>query len=222
MSASLESRIRAVAREIGFSDVGITDVRPSENAAFYLAWLAAGRHGAMAYLEREDAVRRRLRPDLALPELKSAIVVADDYVATPADHDPSRGIIARYARGRDYHRVLKKKLLRLLRAIEAEVGRELPAARAYVDTGPVLERELARRAGLGWFGRNTMLIHPRRGSYFFLGSLLLELELDADPPFEREHCGTCNACVEACPTGALLGRDADGAPVIDATRCIRT
>ncbi|HUH12480.1 MAG TPA: tRNA epoxyqueuosine(34) reductase QueG, partial [Longimicrobiales bacterium] len=129
-------------------------------------------------------------------------------------------MIARYARGRDYHKVVKKKLLELLRWLEGEVGRELPLARAYVDTGPVLERELARRAGLGWFGRSTMLIHPRRGSYFFLGSLLTELELEPSAPFEADHCGTCNACVEACPTGALLGRDASGAPVIDATRCI--
>jgi epoxyqueuosine reductase len=134
--------------------------------------------------------------------------------------DPSRAIIARYARGRDYHKVLKKKLLQLLGWLEQEVGHALPAARAYVDTGPVLERELARRAGLGWYGRNTMLLHPRRGSYFFLGVLLTELDLPADAPFERDHCGTCNACVEACPTGALLGRDASGAPVMDATRCI--
>ncbi|MFW6079884.1 MAG: tRNA epoxyqueuosine(34) reductase QueG, partial [Gemmatimonadota bacterium] len=134
--------------------------------------------------------------------------------------DPSRGVVARYARGRDYHRVVKKKLLRLLRAIEDELGRELPAARAYVDTGPVLERELARRAGIGWFGRNTMLIDPRRGSYFFLGTLLLELELEHDEPFDDDRCGSCRACLDACPTGALLGRDEAGAPVIDATRCI--
>jgi epoxyqueuosine reductase len=134
--------------------------------------------------------------------------------------DPSRAIIARYARGRDYHKVLKKKLLALLERIEEEVGHELPAARAYVDTGPVFERELARRAGLGWFGRSTMLIHPRRGSFFFLGSLLVELDLEPDAPFEADRCGRCSACVDACPTGALLGRDAAGAPVIDATRCI--
>ena len=139
--------------------------------------------------------------------------------AAPAT-SPDVGIIARYARGRDYHKVMKKKLLELLTWIEGEVGRELPAARAYVDTGPVLERELARRAGFGWFGRNTMLIHPRSGSYFFIGTLLLELELEPDAPFEADRCGRCTACVTACPTGALLGRDATGAPVMDATRCI--
>jgi epoxyqueuosine reductase len=133
---------------------------------------------------------------------------------------PSQGIVARYARGQDYHRVLKKRLRSLLRWLENDIGEPLPAARACVDTAPVLERELARRAGLGWFGRNTMLLHPRQGSYFFLGSLLLELELPADEPFQRDHCGRCNACVEACPTGALLGRDETGAPVMDARLCI--
>jgi epoxyqueuosine reductase len=228
----LAAAIKAEALRLGFDAVGITDVRPSDHAAFYRAWLDAGHHGSMAYLAREDAVERRLDPQ----GFRSAIVVAlnywtpdacdeaggDDVVTDTSSHapDPSRGIIARYARGRDYHKVIKSKLMALLRWLEAELGRELPLARAYVDTGPVLERELAQRAGLGWFGRNTMILHPQRGSYFFLGSLLVDVELDADAPFERDHCGTCNACVSACPTGALLGRDENGAPVMDATRCI--
>lgn len=245
-ASSLSEQIKAQARALGFDLVGITPVRASDHAAFYRRWLEEGRYGEMAYLARADAVEHRLDPRRAWPTLRSAVVVGQNYfpedpigpahamarghgedgaktgTTRPDDRgvDPSRGIIARYARGRDYHKVLKKKLLALLHWIEGEVGRELPAARAYVDTGPVLERELARRAGLGWFGRNTMLIHPRRGSYFFLGSLLLELELEPDAPFEEDRCGTCSACVDACPTGALLGRDADGAPVIDATRCI--
>jgi epoxyqueuosine reductase len=110
--------------------------------------------------------------------------------------------------------------LSLLHRIEQETGRTLDRARAYIDTGPVLERELARRAGIGWFGKNTMLLHPKRGSYFFLGSLLLELDLEPDAPFEKDHCGTCRACIDACPTGALLGRDVNGAPVMDARLCI--
>ncbi len=134
--------------------------------------------------------------------------------------DPSTGVIARYARGRDYHKVVKKKLMKLLRWLERETGEALPTARAYVDTGPILERELGRRAGIGWFGRNTMLIDPRRGSYFFLGELLLPFELDYDAPFEADRCGSCRACIPACPTDALLGRDEDGAPVMDANRCI--
>ena len=176
----------------------------------------------MSYLSREVAVERRVRPDAAYPELKSAIVLGMSYYTETAEAaDPSQGIIARYARGRDYHKVIRKKLMTLLRWLEEQCGAELPLARAYVDTGPVLERELARRAGIGWFGRNTMIVNPKHGSYFFLATLLVELELDElDAPFERDHCGTCNACVTACPTGALLGRDGSGAPVIDATRCI--
>lgn len=139
---------------------------------------------------------------------------------TASAADPSRGIISRYARGRDYHKVIKKKLLRLLEWLEGEAGQRLPLARAYVDTGPVFEREFARRAGLGWQGQNTMLINPRRGSYFFLAVLLVELELEYDEPFAENRCGSCSRCVEACPTGALLGWDEGGAPVIDATRCI--
>jgi epoxyqueuosine reductase len=115
---------------------------------------------------------------------------------------------------------MRSKLLRLLRELESLLGTGLPLARACVDTAPVLERELASRAGLGWFGRNTMVIDPRRGSYFFLGVLLVEAALEPDEPFAHDHCGTCNACVDACPTGALLGRDANGAPRMDARSCI--
>jgi len=211
-----------LALEAGFDAAGICTLQPSDHAAFYRAWLDAGRHGDMSYLARQDAVAARLDPSAAFEGLRSALVVALHYDAS--DHaspdDSSRAVIARYARGRDYHRVMKKKLLSLLHRIEQETGRTLDRARAYIDTGPVLERELARRAGLGWFGKNTMLIHPNRGSYFFLGTLLLELDLETDTPFEKDHCGTCRACIDACPTGALLGRDANGAPVMDARLCI--
>lgn len=213
--------IRALAEAEGFDLVGITDVQPSEHAAFFRQWLEAGRHGSMEYLARPDAVARREDVTSVFPELRSAVVVGMYYgMQDEGDVASHRGIIARYARGRDYHRVMKAKLLRLLREVERIVGRELPLARASVDTAPVFERELARRAGLGWFGRNTMLIHPRRGSYLFIGTLLLDVELTPDEPFDADRCGTCSACVEACPTGALLGRDASGAPVMDARRCI--
>jgi epoxyqueuosine reductase len=220
--ALLSTRIRDQAMRMGFDAVGITELRPSDHAEFYRAWLEAGYHGSMHYLSRADAVAKRVDASAAWPGLRSAVVLAQNYAATadaPED-DASRGDIARYARGRDYHRVLKPRVLELLHCIESFCDRELPLARAYVDTGPVLERELARRAGLGWFGRNTMLIHPRRGSYFFLATLLLEIELEPDRAFERDHCGRCRACIDACPTGALLGRNADGAPTMDARRCI--
>ncbi|MEX2611164.1 MAG: tRNA epoxyqueuosine(34) reductase QueG, partial [Gemmatimonadota bacterium] len=222
-ATNLAARVKAEALRLGFDAAGVAPIRASDHAAFYQAWIEDGRHGTMAYLARPDAVERRCHPERAWHGVRSALVVAHNYNSVSDDEassSPERAIIARYARGRDYHKVIRKKLLALLRWLEEEVGHALPAARAYVDTGPVLEREIARRAGLGWFGRNTMLIHPRRGSYFFLGSLLLELELEPDEPFVADHCGTCNACVEACPTGALLGRDASGAPVMDATRCI--
>ncbi len=230
----ISQAIRREAQGLGFEAVGLAPLRASDHGAFLRSWLEAGRHGSMAYLARPDAVEARSDPSRRWPELRSAVVVAHHYATPPGttasaddagshrleDDDPGKGIIARYARGRDYHRVVKKNLLALLRFTEAEVGQELPVARAYVDTGPVLERELARRAGIGWFGRNTMLIDPRRGSYFFLGSLLLPFDLDYDEPFEADRCGTCTACLDACPTGALLGRDEDGAPIMDATRCI--
>lgn len=218
----LTDSIKARALQLGFDLVGVAEMRPSEHAAFYREWIGAGRHGEMSYLAREDAVRRRLTPDEVF---KSAVVVALNYFPGAGNSDRAgdsdgAGTVARYAQGRDYHKVIKPRLLALLRFIEEEVRQELPWARAFVDTGPVLERELARRAGIGWFGRNTMLINPKRGSYFFLGALLLEIELMADAPFTEEHCGTCNACVSACPTNALLGRAESGAPMIDATRCI--
>jgi len=213
----LTDAIKAEAIRLGFDLVGVAPVRPSEHERLYHAWIAAGRHGEMSYLARADAVQNRLQPN---PQFRSAVVVALNYYQDVANHDGGHALIARYAHGRDYHKTMKRKLMSLLRFVEQQSGRALPLSRAYVDTGPVLERELARRAGLGWFGRNTMLINPRRGSYFFLGSLLLEMELQHDQPFEEDHCGTCSSCVQACPTQALLGRDEQGAPIMDARRCI--
>jgi epoxyqueuosine reductase len=204
----------------------------------------------MAWMARKDAVERRAAGDAGWPEARSLVVVAHGYVQEDppgVPDDPSKGVIARYARGRDYHAVVAAKLRALLRWIRHEVGPTPPEeggaagetggpdptrdeagaadpegvwGRVYVDTGPLLERELGQRAGLGWFGRNTMLINPKRGSYFFLGVLLLDLELPTDPPFAFDHCGSCRACLDACPTDALLGRDETGAPVLDANRCI--
>jgi epoxyqueuosine reductase len=206
----------------GFALAGIASVDPSAHSQFFSSWIDAGRHGEMKYLSRPDAVRRRGDLRETLPEVRSCLVVAHEYArpdSTDAAKDASRAVIARYARGEDYHDVILPKLERLLEWLGERIDGGV-RGRAYVDTGPILERELGRRAGLGWFGRNTMLIHPERGSYFFLGVLLLDADLPADPPFTEDRCGTCRACLDACPTGALLGRDADGAPVIDARRCI--
>lgn len=219
---TLTTRLKEQARGLGFSLVGVATVEPSDHLDLYRRWVADGRHGEMAYLAREDAVARRADLRRTMPSVRSAVVVGHEYFqedppGVPAD--PARGVIARYARGQDYHGAIKALLLELLRWIEASVEGPVEG-RVYVDTGPILEREMALRAGVGWFGKNTMLIHPKRGSYFFLGLLLLDLELDADAPFQEDHCGTCRSCLDACPTGALLGRDASGAPVMDAPRCI--
>lgn len=233
-AARLGGAVRAQAQALGFDLVGITTPEPSEHRAFYRRWLDEGRHGGMSYLARPDAVLRRGDLSLTLEGVRSVIVVAHEYYQEDppgVPDDTARAVVARYARGRDYHKVVKKKLTALGRWLEEEVGGGLPsdgaraaarpvAWRAYTDTGPILERDLARRAGLGWFGKNTMLINPRRGSYFFLGVLLTDVVLSSDEPFKADHCGSCTACLDACPTGALLGRDETGAPVMDATRCI--
>lgn len=217
--AQLTERIRARALEMGFDAVGVAPVRPSEHAGRYGAWLGDGMHGEMAYLAREDAVAKRADPGVLVPGAKSAVVVAIGYYSEGGEvEDASRAVVARYARNDDYHDLLKDRLI----GLQEWANQELTpvGGRAYVDAGPVLERELASRAGLGWFGRNTMLIQPRRGSYYFLGVLLLDVELEYDAPFVRDHCGSCARCVGACPTGALLGRDETGAPRMDARRCI--
>jgi epoxyqueuosine reductase len=151
------------------------------------------------------------RHDSRLPHdgVTHAIVVALSYGG-----DQPSGPVARYARGDDYHDIMWARLEELHRWIESRVGREI-RGRAYVDTGPLLERDLARRAGLGWFGKNTTLINPRAGSFFFLGALVVDLELAIDPPFTADHCGRCRRCIDACPTGALVEPR-----VLDANRCI--
>jgi epoxyqueuosine reductase len=218
----VSERIRQKAREMGFGAVGIAPAHASAYGDAYARWIGEGMHGEMAYLAREDAVAKRRDPAVLVPGARSAVVVAMEYFNADAEpaprEDPSRGIVARYARNFDYHELMKERLIALQDWINAEL---LPVqGRAYVDTGAVLERELARRAGLGWAGRNTMLIQPGKGSYWFLGVILLDVELAYDAPFAKDHCGTCSACVDACPTGALLGRDETGAPRMDARRCI--
>jgi epoxyqueuosine reductase len=220
--SALVGGLRERGAVLGLALVGVTTPEASEHVEHLGRWLAQGYHGDMGYLAREDAVARRGDLHRTLESVRSVVVVADGYDQEDppgVPEDPSRGVVARYARGRDYHRVLKRKLDALGEWLDQHVEDGV-AFRSYVDTGPILERELAQRAGLGWFGKNTMVIHPRRGSYFFLGVLLVDVELPADEPFAADHCGSCRACLDACPTGALLGRAENGAPVMDATRCI--
>jgi epoxyqueuosine reductase len=198
---------KAHAYALGFDLAGIAALGPANTADAFDAWIDAGRAGVMHYLERGAGKRRDSR--LARPGTTHAIVVALDY----GGREPS-GPVARYARGDDYHDVIESKLRELHARLEADAGRRI-AGKPYVDTGPLLERDLARRAGLGWFGKNTNLLNPTLGSFFFLGALVLDLELETDAPFEADRCGTCTRCIEACPTNAIV------APrELDATRCI--
>ena len=197
----------AQAYGLGFDLAGVVRLGPMPTAPHFDRWIAAGNAGEMAYLERGAAKRADAR--LPYEGARSAIVVALDYGGREPD-----GPVARYARGDDYHDVMVERLRALHAWLDETVGAPV-AGKAYVDTGPILERDLARQAGLGWFGKNTMLIHPRRGSFFFLGALLVDLALEPSAPFESEHCGTCTRCLDACPTGALTGPRA-----LDATRCV--
>ena len=204
---ALESSIRAQAYGLGFDLVGIATLGSMETAPHFEQWLERGYAGDMHYLPKWAHKRRDSR--LPYEGVRSAIVVAMSY----GGREPS-GPVARYARGDDYHDVLDAKLRELHAWIAAELGREV-RGRAYVDTGPLLERDLARRAGLGWFGKNTNLINPTLGSFFFLGALLVDLELEPDEPFASDHCGTCTRCIDACPTHAIVEPR-----VLDGTRCI--
>ncbi|WP_419950490.1 tRNA epoxyqueuosine(34) reductase QueG [Candidatus Palauibacter sp.] len=216
---ALKRNVRAAARACGFDQVGFAPAETPRHAEEYEAWLARGYHGEMAYLAREDAVRRRLDPREALPGCRTLIVVSLLYgsdpsaPANPTPRERRLPVVARYALGRDYHDVFEEHLDDLAAAI----GRLAPGTRTkrYVDYGPVLERDHAQRAGLGWIGKNTMLLHPDFGSYLMLGELLTDLDIEPDPPFVHDRCGTCRRCIDACPTDAIL----DGR-VLDARLCI--
>jgi epoxyqueuosine reductase len=206
-SAPAAERVKAQAYALGFDLAGIAPVGPAPTAGAFDQWLARGYAGTMSYLGRGAEPRRD--PSRHIPRVRSAIVVAMTYGGTQPG-----GPVARYARGRDYHDVLREKLQSLHRWLEEQTGAPV-AARSHVDTGPILERDLARQAGLGWFGKNTMLINPRIGSFFFIGALFVDLELERDTPFEADRCGTCTRCIEACPTNAIVEPR-----VLDARRCI--
>lgn len=207
---SLADEIKLKAREIGFDLCGITDASPSRHRAYFEAWLAAGRAGEMHYLH--ERIDDRGDPTRILEGARSTICVALNY-HTPLEPTPSgHARIARYALGDDYHTHLKDKLYALADWLRERV----PGARtkAAVDTVPVFERELAERAGVGWIGKNTVVISPKIGSWILLGEVFTTIELPVDEP-QTDHCGTCRRCIDACPTNAIV------APrELDATRCI--
>ncbi len=213
---TLTQTIKAEAQRLGFSLVGVTTPDPPPHAAFYERWLAEGRHGSMGYLAEERARARRADPRQILPECRSILVLGIPYDSPrPLEGEPgTTGRVAAYAWGEDYHLALAGKLSALAAFIETEAGRPVPN-RWYTDTGPILERDLAQRAGLGWIGKNSCLIHPQKGSYFLLAEILLGLDLEPDPPFATDHCGSCTRCLDACPTGCILPDRS-----LDARRCI--
>lgn len=214
----LQTRLRDQARVLGFDLVGIAPAAEADSFEHLRDWLARGCAGEMTYMNRHEAARRH--PASILPEVRSVVMAAMNYAEVRSQKSEVRsrmsegtGKVARYARGPDYHDVLRDRLKRLLDWVQQEV----PGCRgrAVVDTAPLLERDFARRAGLGWFGKNTMLLNKRLGSYFFLGALLLDCELQTDEPHLANHCGTCTACLDTCPTKAFVGPG-----VLDARRCI--
>jgi epoxyqueuosine reductase len=208
---SLEERIKQRAHELGFDLAGIAAAAEADSFDRFRAWLDEGHAGAMGSLERHAEARRH--PRAVLPEVRSVVMVAMCYEPANPPHPRPLGRMARYARSADYHDVFRERLNQLL----AWVQTVAPGCRGrgVVDTAPLLERDFARRAGLGWFGKNTMLLNKHLGSYFVLGALLLDLDLRPDPPHEASHCGTCTACLDACPTDAFV---APGK--LDARRCI--
>ena len=208
----LEVRLKHRAHALGFELAGIAPATPADGFERLRQWLDQGLAGAMGYMHRHAEARRH--PSSVLAEVRSVVMVGMNYKPAEAQTEGGRaGQVARYARGEDYHDVLRDRLNRLLAWVQAEVPG--CGGRAVVDTAPLLERDFARRAGLGWFGKNTMLLNKRLGSYFFLGALLLDLALQPDAAHESSHCGTCTACLDACPTQAFLGPG-----WLDARRCI--
>ncbi len=230
MTDPLKQSILEEAHRLGFILAGVTTPDPPPHLKFFEDWLARGYHADMAYLATDRARTCRADPRLLLPECKTILVLGIPYnsanrppISASRNHENAnpvaemggpQGGVASYALGEDYHLVLPPRLQSLVQFIEGQVGHPVPN-RYYTDTGPLLERDLAQRAGLGWIGKNTCLIHPQKGSYFLLAEILLGLELKPDAPFVTDHCGTCTRCIEACPTQAILpGRD------IDSARCI--
>lgn len=216
MQNDLKESIKNKARQLGFILAGVTTPEPPPHFSTFEYWLAQGRHGTMNYLATERSLSRRADPREIMPECKSILVLATPYgPPRPLREEPEeKGKIASYAWGKDYHDLLPTRMKELIQFIEEQVG--CPVKNHwYADTGPILERDLAQRAGIGWIGKNTCLINPTRGSYFLLSEILLELELAPDPPFITDHCGTCTRCIDACPTDCILPDR-----TIDATRCI--
>jgi epoxyqueuosine reductase len=212
----LASAIRLWGGDLGFQQIGIAGIEIGEDEERLMRWLEQGRHGEMHYMHRHG--RRRARPQELVPGTLRVISARMDYLppaARPAEDvlsDPQLGYVSRYALGRDYHKVMRRRLAQLAEKIQSHSASL--AHRVFVDSGPLLEKAFARDAGLGWIGKHTNVINSKAGSWFFLGEILTDLPLPTDVP-ATNHCGTCKACIDICPTQAIVGPYQ-----LDATRCI--
>lgn len=209
---AIKRRVQQRASELGFIACGVTDAAPLRSHAHYESWVARGLGAALRYLTREDAVWKRGDVRRVMPQTQSVVCVAMPYL-TRQEWDAGRsGRVARYARGADYHDFMTARL----RELGAFIEELTPCrTRSYVDTGPILERELAQRAGLGWIGKNTLLMSRDFGSYVMLGEILCSATLPPDAPHVAQYCGSCTRCLDACPTDAFTGPGE-----LDTNRCI--
>ena len=215
-ASELRHKLDQWANDAGFQQVGVTDIDLQQHGERLQQWLKHGYHGDMSYMADHDDMR--WRPDKLHPGTIRVISVRMDYLPPDVElidalQDKNRAYISRYALGRDYHKLMRKRLTQLGKRIQEMA--ESMGFRAFVDSAPVLERALATKAGLGWIGKNTMLINRKAGSYFFLGEILTDLPLPVDDAYQQEHCGRCRACLDICPTQAFVGPH-----VLDARRCI--
>jgi epoxyqueuosine reductase len=212
----LAENIRVWARELGFQQVGISDVDPGEHEDRFIQWLGNKYQGNMDYMGKHGS--KRYHPDELVDDTSRVLSLRMDYL--PEDsrmmevlRDKNKGYISRYTLGRDYHKLIRKRLNLLTKKInDAMVGYQF---RAFVDSAPVLERAFAQKGGLGWFGKSSMIINRQAGTYFFLGEIFTNIPLPVDPPYEKDHCGQCTACLDMCPTNAFVSPY-----VLDARRCI--
>jgi len=209
-------RIREWGSELGFQSLGFTGIDLSQHETYLERWLSAGYHGEMGWMAEHG--KKRSRPADLVPDTCTVISARMDYLPQSANPEAvleqsEKAYISRYALGRDYHKLIRSRLAKLAKRIASELGGG--HYRAFVDSAPVLERALAENAGLGWIGKNTMLLNDKAGSWFFLGEIYTDVPLPIDVPQETQHCGSCTACLEVCPTQAFVGPW-----VLDARKCI--
>lgn len=213
----LTKKIKEWGAELGFQQIGVTTTDLHQDEAYLINWLSKGRHGEMNYMASHG--KKRSRPQDLIPGTLSVISARMDYFPPSSNHptkvlkNKNLAYISRYATGRDYHKIIRQRLKKLARRIQEQYGEF--GHRCFVDSAPVLEKALARNSGLGWIGKHSNLINPKAGSWFFLGEIYTNLPLEIDEPFTEQHCGSCKACIDICPTNAIIG-DME----IDARRCI--